>query len=134
MITQCPYKIDNNNMSEKVLFACWCLKVIPELHPAPSTKEIYDFLKSSGVSWNSFQNICQFLTGKQAINYVEKHINNLPDNQFDLSNRDILNSFALAQAVCFPEKFENLMQSIECETGISRDEWTDEPKNHPILH
>ena len=134
MITQCPYQIDNNDIGKKTLFACWFLKIIPEIKPTPTTKEIYDFLQSSGVSWLSFQNVCQFLTGKKAVDYISKYVVVLPGNEFDLSKQDILTSFAFAQAVCNPQKIEKLITSLEDETGSSREQWQSELQNKPQLH
>lgn len=134
MNTQCPYQINNNDNGQKTLFACWLLKVIPKIEPAPTTKEIYYFLKSSGVSWSSLQNACQFLTGSKAKSHIDKYSKNLPDNEFDLSTHDILVSFAFAQAICFPEKIESLVKSIEDTTGIPREKWPDMSITEPKLH
>lgn len=134
MNIQCPYQINNDDNSQKTLFACWLLKIFPKIEPEPTTKETYYFLKSSGVSWNSLQNVCQFLTGSKAEPYINQYTKNLPDNEFDLSSHDVLVSFAVAQSICFPEKMESLMKFVEDETGISRDEWSDIPITGSKLH
>lgn len=120
---KCPYKIDNNDIAQKTLFACWFIKMINEKddqdEPNLDTKEIYHFLKESGVTWSSFHNVCQFLTGSNAEPFVEQFVSNLPKNEFNLTSHDVLHSFGFARFFLYPEEMNNLVEQLEKKYGVN---------------